>query len=353
MVEEANRNDTENGGKTPVLWGWHTYLSVAMAIAILVVLVGLVDLDKVWKEVAASNKVYILIGMLAHYGTYPVRGMRWRRCLTHLPLQGSRAKFGLLVFFYNFVDNVVPAKLGDLYGAHLARINFGIRRSAALGAIVFQRTVDAWVLLMLASAGSWFLFSSRLPETVVWALVGGSVIAAATTLVMIPFFLFKHTLPSWLPLKIREMVRAFQTAMWPRAGEILPVALLTAVIWALETTWVFFLALGFGLKLTVVEAIFLTTIPLMATAFPLTPSGAGVVELTLFGCLRAIGVATSLAVSITVVNRFIDYWLHIGLGVVAWALRRKLGLRTWREVPLEDARGACPLETSVGLGGPS
>ena len=353
MVEQANRNDTENGGRIPALWGWHTYLSVVMAIAILVVLASLVDLDKVWKEVAASHKVYILIGMFAHYATYPVRGMRWHRCLTHLPLQGSQAKFGLLVFFYNFVDNVVPAKLGDLYGAHLARINFGIRRSAALGSIVFQRTVDAWVLLVLASAGSWFLFSSRLPETVVWALVGGSVIAVATTLVMVPFFLFKHTFPPWLPRKIQEMIRAFQTAMWPRADEIIPVALLTLVIWALETTWIFFLALGFGLKLTIAEATFLTMIPLLATAFPLTPSGAGVVELTLFGCLRAIGIASSLAVSITAVNRFIDYWLHIGMGVVIWAWRRKLGLRTWREVPLEEGQGACRLQASVELGGPS
>jgi type IV secretory pathway TrbD component len=41
-------------------------------------------------------------------------------------------------------------------------------------------------------------------------------------------------------------------------------------------------------------------------------------------------------VSITVVNRFADYWLHIGLGLLIWAVRHVIGLRTWREVPLED-----------------
>jgi uncharacterized protein (TIRG00374 family) len=89
-------------------------------------------------------------------------------------------------------------------------------------------------------------------------------------------------------------------------------------------------------------------VPLLATAFPLTPSGTGVVELTLFGCLRAVGVASTLAVSITVVNRFIDYWLHIGLGMIVWALRGRLGLRTWREVAFGDFEGAYPLKTSVG-----
>jgi uncharacterized membrane protein YbhN (UPF0104 family) len=69
----------------------------------------------------------------------------------------------------------------------------------------------------------------------------------------------------------------------------------------------------------------------------LTPSGAGVVELTFFGCLRVLGVASPLAASFTVLNRFFDYWLHIVLGLVTWAMRKKLNLRTWREVPIEGA----------------
>jgi uncharacterized protein (TIRG00374 family) len=349
MVNQENTTNLENGEKIPALWGWHTYLSVGITIAILVALAAVVDLDRVWQEVAVSKKTYILLGMLAHYGTYPVRGLRWRRCMIHLPVQGGTAKFGLLVFFYNFVDNVVPGKLGDLYGAHLARINFRIRRSAALGSIVFLRMVDAWFVLGLASLASWLLFSNRLPQAVVWALIGGGAVALATTLIMLPFFLVKKSLPRWMPEKIQQMVHSFRAGMWPRASEIIPVAVLTMVIWILEMTWIFFLALGFGLRLSSAEAIFLTMIPLLATAFPLTPSGAGVVELTLFGCLRAVGVPAPVAVSLTVVNRFIDYWLHIGLGVFIWALRAKFGLRTWREVPLTDFNGTYSLKTSVGL----
>jgi uncharacterized protein (TIRG00374 family) len=77
-------------------------------------------------------------------------------------------------------------------------------------------------------------------------------------------------------------------------------------------------------------------IPLLASAFPFTPSGAGVVEITLYSCLRVLGVATPIAGSLTVVNRFIDYWLHIALGVIVWAIRRLIGLRTWRDVPLKE-----------------
>ncbi len=127
-------------------------------------------------------------------------------------------------------------------------------------------------------------------------------------------------------------MRAFQTGMWPRPSEAIPIAALTLSIWFLETLWIFFLVLGFGVTLNGKEAVFLTMIPLLASGFPLTPSGAGVVDITLFSCLRVVGIASPLAVSITVVNRFIDYWLHIGLGLLIWALREKLGIRAIRDV---------------------
>jgi uncharacterized protein (TIRG00374 family) len=347
MMTKEKDNASQNGEKAPKLWGWHTYLSVGITIVILVSLAAMVDLKKVWHEFAASDKTFVLIGMLAHYATYPVRGLRWRRCLTHLPIKGDGAKFGLLVFFYNFVDNLVPAKMGDVYGAHLARINCGIRRSAAMGSIVFLRMVDAWVVLLLAGLASWFLFAAKLPPPVLWALIGGAMIALAATLVMLTFFLLKRSVPGWLPEKIQKMIHAFHTGMWPRTRELLPIAGLTTVVWTLEILWIFFLTLGFGLRLRSVELVFLTMIPLLASAFPFTPSGAGVVELTLFSCLRVIGVAGPLAVSVTVVNRFIDYWLHIGLGLLAWAIRHKLGLRTWREVPVQASQDTAALKTWV------
>ena len=321
-----------NGDRPPSLWGWHTFLSLVITIAIFAFLATKLDLARIWHEVSQSNVTLLILGALSHYATYPLRGARWQRCLTHLPARCGKGKFGLLLFFYNAVDNVVPAKLGDVYGAHLARINCGIRRSAAMGSLVFLRMVDAWIVLVLALPASWLLFSEKLPKAVFWALIGGGIIAVAATAIILISFLLKKALPGWLPEKVKGIIRAFQSGMWPRPSEIIPIAALSITIWGLETLWIFFLVLGFGLTLSATEAVFLTMIPLLASGFPLTPSGAGVVDITLFSCLRVVGVAAPLAVSITVVNRFIDYWLHIGLGLIVWALREKLGIRAVRDV---------------------
>jgi uncharacterized protein (TIRG00374 family) len=319
--------------KEPKIWGWHTFLSIAVTLAAFALLASYVDLAQVWREVAASDKRLLLLAALSHYATYPVRGVRWRRCLQHIPGRCGSARFGLLAFFFLFVDNVVPAKLGDIYASHLARINCGVRRSAALGSIVFQRMMDVWMVLFLAAASSWHLFSASMPRPIVWALVAAGVFAVAATVVIVVFIVLKRVVPSWVPESVRQRISAFQTGMLPEQTEIMPILFLTMVIWALESLWIFLLLQAFGLHPGAGEAVFLMTIPVIATAFPLTPSGAGAVELTLFSSLRLVGVASPLAVSLTVVNRFIDFWLHIVLGALTWAFRRKIGLRSWRDSP--------------------
>ncbi len=350
MNDSKDNCHNNNNGKAPQLWGWPTYLSIRIAIIILAFTATLVDLKEVWRQIAGCDKRFVLLGALAHYATYLVRGMRWRRCLIHLPIRVGSGKFGLLVFFYNFVDNLVPAKLGDVYAAHLARINFRIRRSAAMGSIVFLRMLDAWIVLLLAGLASWILFAEKLPAAVFWSLVGGCIIAVGATSIMLIFFLFKKKLPGWLPERIQHMIQSFHTGMWPRAQELLPIGVLTVTIWALEITWIYCLTLAFDLQIGSSEAVFLTMIPLLASAFPFTPSGAGVVEITLFSCLRVVGVSSPVAASLTVVNRFLDYWLHIALGIVTWAIRRIIGLRTWRDVSLQTCSENDIQEIPVGEG---
>src|SRR5262245_3786789 len=307
LTQEKSSPAPEENSRGPALWGWYTYLSLAIGAVILVGLAALLDPKEIWREVIAANKKLLLLGALAHYATYPVRGLRWRRGLIHFPVQGGPGKFGLIVFFYTFVDNLVPGKFADLYGAHLARINCGVRRSAALGSIVFLRTADAWTILLLAFGASWVLFSATMAPSVVWTLAVGGIIAIGTTSVMLVFIFLRKSSLTWLPAKAQEMVHAFHTGMWPKTSEIIPIAMLTLLVWALETLWVFVLLLAFGVTPSFAEAVFLTMVPILASTFPLTPSGAGLVELIIFSCLRVIVIASLVVVLITVVVRCCDF----------------------------------------------
>ncbi len=331
MSENATEN--ESGPSMPALWGWRTWASMAVTLGVLAILAAQVDFEQVWSDIRQADMRYALLGAFAHYLTYFVRGRRWKKCLAHLPIRASSLKFGLVVFFYNWVDNIVPAKLGDLYAAHMARINFRIKRSQALGSIVFLRMIDAWVVLLLAAVSSWLIFSANLPEFVGWSLIGGVAMALAATCVLITFVFLKKKTPAWIPESFQRMIRDFRAGMRPDRRYFFEISFLTLSIWTLETLWIYCLTLAFGLHLGPVTVVFLTTLSLLASIFPLTPSGAGAVEITIFVCLRLVNVPVAIATSFTVLNRIIDYWLHILLGILTFAIRKKFNLHTWREVP--------------------
>jgi uncharacterized membrane protein YbhN (UPF0104 family) len=149
---EANREEVR-------LWRWPTLMSLVITLVILLGLGAMLDIQETWRQVVACDKTLMVLGGLAHYLTYSVRGYRWQRCLTQVSSPGQWRMFGLLLFFANGIDNVVPGKLTDVYAAHLARINCGVRRSTALGALLFLRMVDAWVVLLLAALDVRFISS--------------------------------------------------------------------------------------------------------------------------------------------------------------------------------------------------
>jgi uncharacterized membrane protein YbhN (UPF0104 family) len=276
----------EDDKTNPTFWGWSTSASLGVTLCVLVGLLAMLDVKAIWQQIAGVHLVWVTLGGLSHYATYIVRGERWRRSLLHVSSDTRTRRFGLLVFFYNAVDNIIPAKLGDVYAAHLARLNCGIGRAQALGSIVFLRMVDAWFVLLLATLASWVLFASRMPQAILWSLLIGVLIALGTTCILLVSVVWQRALPHWLPTRGQHLLHAFHTGIRPHVRQLGPIAGLTVLVWVLETLWIVALLLGFSMSISPFEGLFLTMVPILASAFPLTPSGAGVVELTLFSCLR-------------------------------------------------------------------
>jgi uncharacterized membrane protein YbhN (UPF0104 family) len=324
---------TDEARWMPAPWRqWSTYVSLAGALGFVVMLCLRLDIPTIWQQVATCDKRWVVLSTLLHYVTYLVRGVRWQRCLQHVARHGHWPIYSLVVFFYNFVDNLVPAKMGDLYAAHLARINLGLSRSVALGSLVSLRMLDAWMVLLLAGFASWRLFATSWPSTVRWSLLGGAYLAIGITSLVGVAALRQGRLPRWLPPALQQRWDALRQGMWPPVRQWGAIVGLTVGLWALETMSLVTLLWAFGVSGGGVSGLFVTMLPVLASAFPLTPAGVGVVDLTLVSCLRLVGVSPDLATSITVVNRLLDYWLHIALGVLLWSMRRVMGLQTWREI---------------------
>ena len=64
-----NKKDTSllpNEESPPKLWGWHTFMSLGITVVILGVLIAIVDMEKIWHEVEACDKKFIVLGVEAN-----------------------------------------------------------------------------------------------------------------------------------------------------------------------------------------------------------------------------------------------------------------------------------------------
>ncbi|MBE9544407.1 MAG: hypothetical protein IMF02_07945, partial [Proteobacteria bacterium] len=59
MTDQNSQKSINNNNQAPALWGWPTYLSIAIAIVILIFAATRVDLKEIWREIAACDKRYV------------------------------------------------------------------------------------------------------------------------------------------------------------------------------------------------------------------------------------------------------------------------------------------------------
>src|ERR1700732_2229440 len=64
-----------------------------------------------------------------------------------------------------FVNCVVPAKMGDIYRAYLAKQKLDVPVSKALGTIIAERLIDLIVLMSLLLAAGAVVFRTKAPGT--------------------------------------------------------------------------------------------------------------------------------------------------------------------------------------------
>lgn len=132
----------------------------------------------------------------------------------------------------------------------------------------------------------------------------------------------------WLMAKVGPTLRQ----VWPRVIWVVsqPTRLVTGVVGNLLVTSGYLLAFGmtakafgFNLSLTTVALVYLTG-NTVGAAVP-TPGGIGAVEGALSTGLRAAGVATAAALSISVVFRVLTFWARVPVGWLAWRYLQKQG----------------------------
>jgi len=283
-----------------------------------------VDFGRAFDLMRSANLWMLLAGLVAYCLTFPLRSLRWTLILRRVGTPVGYAAATEILFLSWFVNCIVPAKLGDLYRAYLLRGNFGASISRTVGTIFIERVTDIIVIFALAlAAGFWSFRGRNRPEVDALFLAGFAVAVILVLLVVALRYLGRH-LTRILPERVAELYERFHEgstgALTPRV--LLPVGVITAVVWLLEGLRVYFVirALSLtGMQLGISSSVFVALAASLLTAIPLTPAGIGFVQAGIVGALALYGVAPEAGTAVALTDFVLSTLSVIVIGGVFYA----------------------------------
>ena len=306
-------------------FGWTTAIGLAVTIPLLWWALHDVHFSEVWSEFLRADKIPLLATMLTVSLSIPVRAARWR-----ILMQSKGKKLPLGPLYHATaagfaINNLLPARAGEVARAYTARRLTGIPFSVAMTTIVISRMLDGVVLFIFLAVPTligWFSPSVTLGGVTVTRIM------TVATVVFLAFFmtalaavefprqiigpiakLFRRTLPDTLAEKavhgLRGILHSLSVIRRPRV--LLEVFVWSLVISGINGLSFLFAFMAFDLDVPWHGAYVLQSLVNFGLVIPSTPGFVGVFEAVTRASLSLYGVGATAAVSFAVVYHFCSY----------------------------------------------
>jgi uncharacterized protein (TIRG00374 family) len=252
-----------------------------------------------WSEfgqaLARTRWIYLIpavfFTMLGHFS----RSIRWKYMMDPIKRCGIRPLWSATAIAF-MVNNLLPARLGELVRAFVIGRSQNVSRSASFATIVYERVVDVFVLILLLwfcmvriSGPEWLARSAEILVAfnfalffLLWAMVRWRErFRLLIARVVRPF-------PSETQRRMHDSADAFVGGLGvvakPRAS--LPIALLSIVVWGCAVLAVWFCLIAFHLHLPPMASLMVIVMVSLGSMIPSAPAFLGTLQ---YACVIALG----------------------------------------------------------------
>ena len=268
-----------------------------------------VDLSESLQALGTARPVLLGAAALTFCSGYPVRALRWRLILKAQKTLSWKETL-VPVFVGYMANNLLPARVGEIYRAHLLSRRAQISRSGAIGSIVTERTFDGLMLISLLS-----LLFVLFPAT---RFLGGAALATAlvfltlTAAILFYGFAVEGThraidrMLAMLPKKLQAFVdrrlKSFLQGLRgiSTVGGGLKAVVYTVLIWALELSGVALVVISFGVSLPLSGYLLVYTLAALGTALPSGPGYIGPYQYAFVLALGFFAISQEMALAISI-----------------------------------------------------
>ena len=318
----------EPGGMMPParIFTRRTVVSL-MAVAVILALAlwrAPIDWGDAWSRIRHANPGLYLAAIVVYYSSFLVRTWRWKLLLRNAGEDRPTMALLPILMVSFFVNCVVPAKMGDIYRAYLARLRQRVVAALALGTIIAERLLDLVVLMTLLLVAGAVVFHDRAPSVLIpYVIAGVAICAAGIGAIAVMRAGRGQRLLRLLPEAVFHRYESFRMGTVDSFKNLKVLLPLTVLVWAMEggRLGLVVYALGDGSSLGVAQLLLIALVAALLTTVPFLPGGLGLVEAGMVGVLVSVGgLGRSAAVSIALLDRSISYGTVVAVGAVVFAV---------------------------------
>jgi uncharacterized protein (TIRG00374 family) len=307
---------------------------IAVSVISIWILIHAVDVGAALQVLATASPAWIAVMVVTAFVDVAARGVRWRVLLAPIAPLPYRRVIGYTYVGY-LANNVLPARLGELYRSHALGEGEGISRTTVLGTVVVERVVDTVMVVAIAALAVVVLSARGVMSSAV--LLGAAFVALL--IIVLGLGIAAHRLPGAARVEALVAARPRLLELARRLRDGLAVAGrprtlgaaigLSAVAWAASAGT--FLAAGqaVGVELSLAQAALLTSGVALATIVPSGPGYLGTFELTAVGIAAGFGIGRDQAFAMGLLVHVVILALTTIGGVIAGV---RLGV--WRARPV-------------------
>ncbi|ACJ16301.1 Integral membrane protein [Thermococcus onnurineus NA1] len=225
-----------------------------------------------------------------------------------------------------FVNNITPMSRG---GGEILRITWISKKhrvpvAVSTASILYERISEIVPILILVVLGVSYFATHLILFVMLLSVIVVVIWFKWDKIIRLSIRIFKVNLTQ------EDLVRMLELRKKP-AVNILAIAL-SSMVWFLDVMRLKLIAMAFGWSppLTFLSVVSLANLLFGLLAF--TPGGIGIVESGLMGTLTYFGIPSTLAISVTLLERFISYVSSTVIGFIA--LMTSGGVEIWKALRL-------------------
>src|SRR4051812_18572980 len=326
-------------------------LGVGISLISIWLLIRAVDIEAAFDVLRSASPAWIAVILVTVFLDIGARGIRWRTLLAPIAPLPYRRVVGYTYLGY-LANNVLPARLGELYRSHALGEGEGVSRTTVLGTVVVERVVDT-VMVVAIAAIAVLLLSAR-GEMTSAVLLGLAFVALLV--IALGLGIAAHRLPGAdrVAAMIARRPRLLELARRLREGlavagrprTLAAALLLSALAWTASAASFWAAAQAVGVGLLPAQAALLSSGVALATIVPSGPGYLGTFELTAVGIATQFGIDRDSAFAMALLVHAMILLVTSAGGAIS-AVRLGVGLSTGSDE--DDAPGsAASTSTSQG-----